>query len=286
VAAERGKKTLLVELDAPLEAARYLDAPDSGPRPRELHENLWSVNLDPRGVMDEYVRRTVRLDLFANRILESPLYDRFFTTAPGLKELMLLGKIMVLEEERRGFGRGPAWDLIVLDAPATGHGLSFLKVPAAAAAAVPIGPVGANARRIQELLRDEARCALVVVAIPEEMAVVEAAWFHDLAVNELGIECAGVVLNAAHERRFSDAEEAQVLRLARAGASGRLARDVDLASALLAARRHVRRRKLTRFYEGQLRRRLRRPFVSLPFLYAERLGLAEIRTLASRLAEA
>ena len=63
---------------------------------------------------------------------------------------------------------------MILDAPATGHGLSFLKVPLAASQAVPVGPVGHNARRILALLRDPERTALVLVAIPEEMAVVEA----------------------------------------------------------------------------------------------------------------
>ena len=286
LAAERGKRTLLVEIDTALEAARYLDATPSGPLPTEVRPSLFTVNLDPRGVMDEYVRHTVRVGMFARRILESPLYDRFFTTAPALKELMLLGKVMVLEEEREGWSRRPKWDLIVVDAPATGHGLSFLKVPLAASAAVPIGPVGANARRILALMRDAKRSALVVVAIPEEMAVVEAAWFHDMAVQEVGLDCAGVVLNAAHERRFTDAEEAQVLRLTKDEANGRLARDVELGAALVAARRHIRRRKLTRFYEGRLKRSLKAPLVSLPFLFADRFGLAEIRALAGRLAEA
>ncbi len=286
LAAERGKRTLLVEIDAPLEAARYLGAPPSGPRPNEVLPNLFTVNLDPRGVMDEYVRHTVRVELLARRILESPIYARFFTTAPALKELMLLGKVMVLEAEREGWSRRPRWDLILLDAPAAGHGLSFLKVPLAASAAVPIGPVGANARRILSLLRDAGRSALVVVAIPEEMAVVEAAWFHDLATSELGLDCAAVVLNASHERRFTDAEEAEVLRLSKDRAGGRLERDVDLGAALVAARRHIRRRKLTRFYESRLKRSLRAPLVSLPFLFADRFGLAEIRALSGRLAEA
>lgn len=286
LAAERGKRTLLIEIDAPLEAARYLEAPASGPQPREVRPGLFSVNLDPRGVMDEYIRRIVRVELFARRILQSPIYDRFFTTAPGLKELMLLGKVMVFEEQTVGWSRTPAWDLIVVDAPATGHGLAFLKVPLAASTAVPIGPVGTNARRILALLRDAARSALLLVAIPEEMAVVEAAWFHELAVDQVGIHCAGVVLNGAHERRFSQAEEALVLQLTKEEAAGRLARDVELRAALLAARRHIRRRKLTRFYEARLRKALKEPLVLLPFLFADRLGLPEIRQLADRLAEA
>ncbi len=286
LAAERGKRTLLLEIDAPLQAARYLDASRSGAQPRELRPNLFSANLDPRGVMDEYVQKTVRVDRLARRIIESPIYDRFFATAPALKELMVLGKVMVFEEEREAWSRTPKWDFIVVDAPATGHGLSFLKVPLAASQAVPIGPVGTNARRILALLRDALRTALVVVAIPEEMAVVEAAWFHQMAVEQVGMECAAVVLNAAHERRFSDSEEAQVLRLTSEQAGGRLARDVDLGAALVAARRHIRRRKLTRFYETRLRRALRAPLVSLPFLFADRLGQGEIRSLADRLVEA
>ncbi|HET7291498.1 MAG TPA: ArsA-related P-loop ATPase [Vicinamibacteria bacterium] len=286
LAAERGKRTLLVEIDAPLEAARYLGAPPSGPQPTEVRPRLYTVNLHPRGVMDEYVRHTVRVELFARRILDSPIYARFFTTAPALKELMLLGKVMMFEDERQGWSRRHRWDLVVLDAPATGHGLSFLKVPLAASAAVPIGPVGANARRILALLRDRKRTALIVVAIPEEMAVVEAAWFHELAVEQLGLDCAAVVLNAAHERRFTEAEEAAVLRLTKSDSGGRIARDVELQSALVAARRHIRRRKLTRFYETRLKRSLQAPFVSLPFLFADRFGLAEIRALSGRLAEA
>jgi anion-transporting ArsA/GET3 family ATPase len=286
LSAERGKRTLIVEVDAPLEAARYLGAPHSGPRPTQVLPNLFAVNLDPRGVMDEYVRHTVRIGALVRRILKSPLYARFFATAPALKELMVLGKVMVLENEHEPWSRRPKWDLVVLDAPATGHGLSFLKVPLAASSAVPIGPIGANARRILALLRDPKRSALVVVAIPEEMAVAEAGSFHAMATREVGLDCAGVVLNAAHERRFTEAEEARVLRLTRDAAGGPLTRDVELGAALVAARRHIRRRKLTRFYEGRLRRSLKEPLVSLPFLFADRFGLAEVRALAARLAAA
>jgi len=77
-----------------------------------------------------------------------------------------------------------------------------------------------------------------------------------------------------------------VLRLTKASAGGRLARDVSLEAALVAARRHIRRRKLTRFYEGRLKRSLKEPLVSLPFLFADRFGLAEVRALAARLAAA
>jgi anion-transporting ArsA/GET3 family ATPase len=285
-ATERGKRVLLVEIDAPREAARYLGAPSVGARETEIAPGLHAVNLSPRGAMDEYVRQIVKLPMLTDRILKNPVYDRFFAAAPGLKELMVLGKIMVLEEERTGLRHRPRYDLIIVDAPATGHGLSLLKVPIAAAKAVPVGPVGANARRILTLLRDPAKTALVIVTIPEEMAVVEAAQFHRMATEEVGLTARAVVLNAAHERRFSEAEEAQIQRLARDEADGPLVPGLRLARALLSARRHVRRRKLTRFYETRLRRALPLPLVSLPFLFREEIGPAEIRFLAERLAAA
>jgi anion-transporting ArsA/GET3 family ATPase len=231
------------------------------------------------------VRHVVKIEFLAKRILQSPIYHRFFTAAPGLKELMLLGKILVIEEARDGWQRRPRYDLILVDAPATGHGLSFLKVPIAARAAAPIGPIGTNAKRILNLLRDARRTALVIVTMPEEMAVVEAAWFHRLAVDEVGVKPRLLVLNAAHERRFTEAQEAEVLRLAAAGAEGRLARGVALGSALDAARRHLRRRKLTRFYQTRLKRSLPLPMVTLPYLYDDPIGLASLRLLADRLAE-
>jgi anion-transporting ArsA/GET3 family ATPase len=294
-ARERGKRVLLVEVAAPLEAARLLGGPrgctgglsGAGPpsrgRETEVRPGLFTVNLDPAAVMDEYVRHVVKLEMFSRRILESPIYRRFFAAAPGLKELMVLGKIMVLEEAHARFLQKPLWDIVVVDAPATGHGLAFLKVPLAASAAVPVGPIGHNARRVLAMLRDRARTALVVVAVPEEMAVVEAVQFHRLAAEELKMEPAAVVLNACHERRFTDEDEAEVLRLTTERAEGDVERDVPLPAALRAARRQIRRRKLTRFYRDRLRRTLDAPLVSLPFLFREALGPDDVRLLAARL---
>jgi anion-transporting ArsA/GET3 family ATPase len=268
----RGKRVLFVEVDAPFGAARIL-GDEAG---------LSSLNLDPAQVMDEYVRETVRVDLLARKVLQSPLYRRFFAAAPGLPDLMVLGKIMVLVEAHARWSQRPLHDLVVVDAPATGHGLAFLKVPLAASAAVPVGPVGRNARRILRLLRDPAQTALGIVAIPEEMAAVEAADLFRLATGEIGVAPRVLFLNQCHERRLSDEEEREVLRLSAAKADGPLAAGVTVAAALAAARRHIRRRKLTRFYETRLRRSVPVPLVALPYLHEE-IGPQSIRFLAERL---
>jgi anion-transporting ArsA/GET3 family ATPase len=284
-AQRRGKRVLLVEVDTPAvaEASRFLGAGPGGGVERELRPGLSTVNLQPAAVMEEYVRRMVPMDFLARKVLDSPVYHRFFAAAPGLRELMVLGKVMILEEARSGWGRAPRYDLIVLDAPATGHGLAFLKVPLAAADTVPVGPVASNARRILELLRDPARTALVVVSLPEEMAVVEAVEFHRMAVEQVGMTARAVVLNACHERRFTKAQEAEVLRLTADGATGTLAGGMDLGAALGAARRLLRRERMTRFYQGRLRRALALPILSLPFLFQEQIGPAQVELLADRI---
>jgi anion-transporting ArsA/GET3 family ATPase len=285
-ARERGKRVLVVEIDAPHEIARRLGAPETHGVEQEALPGLFTVNLEPRPVMDEYVRQVVKLGPLARLILESPVYDRFFTAAPGLKELMLLGKIVVLSEARDGWSRRPRYDLVIVDAPATGHGLALLKVPIAASAAIPVGPVGYQARWILQQLRDRKKTALALLAVPEEMAVTEALEFHRMAVEEVGIEPSALFLNACHERRLSDAEEAEVLRLTSIGANGRLAAGVPLRAALLAARRHMRRSKLTRFYERRLKRALPVPVVCLPFLFETDFGMEALQRLAARIAAA
>jgi anion-transporting ArsA/GET3 family ATPase len=279
----RGKRILFIEVDAPLPASRYLGEAPVGGRETEIRPGLSMVNLVPAQVMDEYVRETVRVDLLARRVLGSPIYRRFFAAAPGLPELMVLGKIMMLVEERGGWPRRPRYDLVIVDAPATGHGLAFLRVPLVASSAVPVGPVGHNARRILAMLRDPGKTALAIVAVPEEMAVVEALEFHRLTRNEMGIEARAFILNACHERRFTGAQETEILRRVTEDEDGRLAPGVTLQAALAAARRHIRRRKLTQFYRRRLEQAVDVPVVSLPLLFTDRIDETALETLAGRI---
>ncbi|MGE5125516.1 MAG: hypothetical protein ACM3PV_04450, partial [Betaproteobacteria bacterium] len=141
----------------------------------------------------------------------------------------------------------------------------------------------ANARKVLELLRDRHRTSLLVVAVPEEMAVVEGLQFSRLAEEELGLVPSAFVLNACHERRFDTDDEAEVLRLTAEGQDGLITGGVPLGAALRAARRQIRRRRLTSFYLRRLKRALDVPLVPLPFLFRESLALDDLRLLAARL---
>jgi anion-transporting ArsA/GET3 family ATPase len=280
-ACARGRRVLLVEIDAALEAGRMLDRPPVGSVETALRPGLFALNLEPATAMDEYVHRTLKIGLLARRITSSPIYRRFFAAAPGLRELMVLGKLMDLAEKRKK-GR-TFYDLVLVDAPATGHGLAMLKVPLAAAAAIPVGPIGRHARRIAERLRDPAHTALAICALPEEMASVEAIELHQMASEDVHIETVALFLNQCHERRLTREQEGEVLRLSASGASGTLAGGIPLREALITARRHVRRRKMTRFYRNRLRRACDVPLVSLPFVFDDPFGETALMRLAAQL---
>jgi hypothetical protein len=118
------------------------------------------------------------------------------------------------------------------------------------------------------------------------MAVVEAFDLHRMATDDVGITTCALVLNGCHERQLGESEEALALELSAAGAGGVLGPGVRLEAALAAARRHIRRRKLTRFYETRLKKSLSLPLVRLPYLFREEIGPAEVALLAERLAAA
>lgn len=282
-ARRRGKRTLLVEIDSPKELVRYFDETPVGHHETEIAPDLFALNLSPGRALDEYVEHVVKIDMISRRILDSPIYRRFFAAAPGLDDLMTLGKVMTLEEARDGLSRRPRYDLIVLDAPATGHGLYLLKTPQAALRVAPVGPIGSNARRILALLRDRRKTAVALVAIPEEMAAVEAAELAKSLKADLGIDAAALFLNACHERRFTADQEKQVLDLLASGTEGRLAPGIPLSGALRAARHNIRRRRLTEFYARRLDRAVDAPMLRLPYLYETPRGMKALEALADRL---
>lgn len=134
--------------------------------------------------MDEYVQKVVRLRPLIDRITGSEVYRKFFAAAPGLPELVLLGRIRAYSHEG-GRDRELRWETIIVDCPSSGHGLLMLETPFAAFRAVPVGPFASLAAHIIEWLKTEARIALV--AIPEEMAVVEAVEFKEDLVERTGL---------------------------------------------------------------------------------------------------
>lgn len=137
-------------------------------------DGLWLQNLKPREVVDRLVAERVRIGPLVRRVLASPVYQQFAEGAPGLKEVAVLGHALRLVEGRERGSWGEPFDLVVLDAPASGHGVSLLTAPRLLAEVIDSGPVGSLGRELARFVADPARCGVVVVTTPEEMPVQEA----------------------------------------------------------------------------------------------------------------
>jgi anion-transporting ArsA/GET3 family ATPase len=171
--AAAGRRTLVVEVDPRENLHQMLGTPPSGGAIVPAKPRLWAQNLKPRQVLDQVVREQLRLELLTRRVLDSPIYQHFSTGAPGLKELAILGHALRL---LRGLGEPgtPELDTVILDAPATGHGITLLAAPLLVTDVIKNGPFARMAVELAELIADPRRCGIVVVTQAEEMPVEEA----------------------------------------------------------------------------------------------------------------
>lgn len=191
IASEMGKKTLLVEVNAREDIPAIFGEKKHGYKERELIPNLYSISIDPFKAMEEYLYLRLKLRVIVERITKSALYKYLAKATPGLKELATIGKVWYLCE-RAGLKKGGRqYDLVILDAPSTGHGIPVLKLPETAIEAIKVGPVVSEARKVQLFLSDRQKCGLNLVSIPEEMPVSETTEFYEKAKEELniGIDC-------------------------------------------------------------------------------------------------
>jgi len=171
--ADAGRTVLLMETDPRESLHHLLDIAPSGGGIVPAGARLFLQNLQPRRVLDDLVRERLKIPAMARRVLGSAVYQHFAEAAPGLKEAGVLGRALRLVE-----GHGPRElrrpDVVVLDAPATGHGITFLQAPMLVRDVVRSGPVGRMAADITAFVTDPQRTGIVVVTSAEEMPVQEA----------------------------------------------------------------------------------------------------------------
>jgi anion-transporting ArsA/GET3 family ATPase len=135
----------------------------------KVRQGLWLQNVQPRNEIEALVRRRIALPLVARAVAASAVFHHFVEGAPGLRELAILGHALRLVRDETG----PGVDTVVLDAPATGHGVSLLAAPLLVSEVLGAGPVADLACEVADLVRDAGRCGVVVVTLAEEMPVQE-----------------------------------------------------------------------------------------------------------------
>lgn len=194
--AELGRRVLVVEVDPRENLYQMLGIQPSGGEIIAAGRNLWIQNLKPRQVLDAVVRDRLKLELLTRKVLSSTIYQHFAEGAPGLTEVAILGHAWRL---LHGHDRGaPAIDLIVLDAPATGHGVRLLAAPLLVSEVIKNGPFAEMGAELASLVSDPERCGIVAVTLAEEMPVQEVLELRDALRREVQREPEALVINGLY----------------------------------------------------------------------------------------
>ena len=275
-AAAEGKRTIVCEVSAQENASRIFDHAEVGFHEVEMEENLWSISIDPDESMREYVLLQLKVRAMRDLLFRSRIFNYLAAATPGLKELVTIGKIWELAQLDRKVKSGRKYDLVIVDAPATGHGIGFLQTPRTFAAIARVGPIHSQARQLDRLITDRKHTGVAIVALPEEMPVNEsAALEHDLRA-DVGVAVDRIYMNGLYPERFSNQEAERLGELA-GGENGAVR-----AAARAALSEHNRARS-QRAQLARLRRRVEAPVRTLPFLFEPELGVEAARRLAKRL---
>jgi len=266
--ARRGRRTLGVEMEPGGRLAALL-GPQAGAGVRVLH-------VDGRAALEEYLNLIIPVKRLLATVFASRIYQYFVAAAPGLKELMTVGKIWY--EATRTEGGRPAWDAIVVDAPATGHSLQYLRMPQAARETFGAGLVQREATKITDLLRDRRTTAVHLVTLAEEMPVIETLEMRAQLTGALGLPLGHVIANRLHRRRFAAAAVERLRAAAKAApASERaLLQCVADRAAEESGWSDINAANLARLRAGIGDA----PLVELPFLFVEEFGRAELEQIA------
>jgi anion-transporting ArsA/GET3 family ATPase len=202
--ARERRRTLVCEVNTQERIATLLGHPPAGPNVTLLEENLWAVDVRPQEAMHEYALMILKFERIYNAVFENKVVQYFLRFIPSLQELVMLGKILFHLREKRPDG-SPRFERVIVDAPATGHAITFFSVPQVILDTVPPGAMAAEATWMRDALVDPATTAVVLVSLPEELPVNETLELHQTLTQKVKLKTRLVVLNGFISSRF-DAE--------------------------------------------------------------------------------
>ena len=278
-AADRGLRVLVAELGRDSVLPRLLapGAPAADYPEREILPGLFAIRIDPFEALAEYFGLEIGLPGLARRVLSNRGFRQLMEAAPGWRELIALGKVWHLEQMREA-GRA-RFDLIVVDAPATGHGVTFLDVPRVVISAVRTGPLRHHTEAVEALLRDARRTLVLPVSLAEELPARETCALV-ARLRELGLPVDRVVVNGLRARPVPEAVgdlPARLAELPEDVAQGALPGPAVLSACVRAL---AARYELGRHYTAEIAEGTGLPIVPLPYLAEGVRGPDDVAALA------
>ncbi len=271
-ASRRGLRTIVVEVAAREDISRVL-ASDAvgGDTDRSVSLEPHHVSIEPQRAMEEYLRQRLPMRALAGPLSRSRIFSSLTAATPGMRELLTIGTVWELaQREQRTSGAQP-YDLVVLDAPSSGHSLAMLQAPRTFASVARVGPVARQGRAIASFLGDPARTAILAVSSAEEMAVSETLQLRSRLRDELGLDLSLAVVNAVVRRRFSGGEEGALRAAPRSPAQ-----HAALFMATWARHQRAQIARLRRGIPGVA-------LVTLPFVFGSALDRASLERLSQEL---
>ncbi|MET0827525.1 MAG: ArsA-related P-loop ATPase [Acidimicrobiales bacterium] len=280
-AARQGRRALIVEVEGKSGLANMFGAEDLG------YDEITLADADEAAGTADIRARTLTSDeamleyleshgmsRVAKRLVSSGAIDTLATAAPGIKDILVLGKVKALERADEG-------TFIVLDAPAAGHAITFLRAARGLLDAVRVGPIHNQAVEVMELLTDADRCQVVLVTLPEETPVNELVETAFNLEDQVGVALGPVVVNGLYPAR-PGLDRDPATAAAQAGVTLREGEAEALAAAADFRRHRV---QLQTEQVARLADQLPLPQLRLPFLFGAELGPAEVDLLAATLAD-
>ncbi len=279
LSASEGRRTLLIEADAKGDIATALSTRPTRFEPREVQPNLFVMSMNTEDSMREYLKLNLKVPIVGRLGPVAKSFDFLATAAPGVREIMTIGKLTF--EVREG-----DWDLVVVDAVASGHIIGQLASPQALSGLVGAGLIGDQTAWMVDILQDPAQTGAVLVALAEEMPVVETIELAGRIAEEAEVDVAAVVVNRVLPELFSTREEEAFTRLSSPATLATVAdrTGVSLAPMVEAAALAVRLRRARAGHIANLREGLAGiDQIYLPEIFTQDFGEAAVALIADAL---
>ncbi|HXY93267.1 MAG TPA: ArsA family ATPase [Acidimicrobiia bacterium] len=285
LAAEHGQRVLLVEVDAKGNLTALFEHAPVGFEPRQVYPGVFAMQMDTEASLREYLKVQARVPVFGRLGPLARAFDFVANAAPGVKEILTVGKVCwELRETLEGRAH---WDLIVVDAAATGHVIGQLDAPRAIQELVQVGPVRNQTDWMVDLLSDPSLTALNVVTAPEEMPVNETIELVARARAELAVPLGVVIVNRVLPELFTHADEEIFEALREPPALELLTTTAGpgAVAVLDGARLAVSLRRGRSMHLTALRDEVDLPLLLLPYLFVRDHGLRVTRMVAEELGQ-
>jgi anion-transporting ArsA/GET3 family ATPase len=285
LAAARGKRVLLVEVASSGNLTALFEHGPVGFEPVQVHPGVFVMQMDTEASLREYLRLNLRVPVLGRLGPMARVFDFVANAAPGVKEILTVGKICW--ELRAALAGNAPWDLIVVDAAATGHVVGQLDAPRAIQGLVQVGPVRQQTDWMVALLSDPALTALNVVTSPEEMPVNETIELVTRAREELTVPLGAVIVNRVLPELFTHADEVTFNALRDPAALDVLHDGAGPGSTAVldAARLAVSLRRSRSVHLAALRAAVDLPMLLVPYLFVRDHGLRVTRMVAESIGE-